>query len=122
MSFLKNIFGYSKKSQDSANNLLNAAGKVIITGYRQVASQNNSAPTAKTSDAKIIEIYQKVGSAFRTAAKQRGEQLPAENLNFIVWKFFKVYELMGDKMLDDHLKYEIDKYLNEGLRSDYRQS
>lgn len=97
------------------------AGPVIVNGYRQLAAANGSAPSAKTSDQKIIEIYQQVGSAFREASKERNEYLPAGYMNTIVFNFFQVYEMMGDTMFYEHLKYEVDKYINEGLRDDYKQ-
>jgi hypothetical protein len=95
-------------------------GKLIIDGYRRIAAIKGCAPSSKTTDKEIIEIYSKVGSAFRQAAMQRGEIIPADNLNFIVWKFFQVYEMMGDEMLISHLQYEVEKYLQEGLRPEYR--
>lgn len=97
------------------------AGKLIVNGYRRIAAANNIAPTSKTSDQKIIEIYQKVGTAFREASNKRNEHISAGNLNTIVLKFFQVYEMMGDTMLLEHLKYEVDKYIHEGLRQDYKQ-
>jgi hypothetical protein len=76
---------------------------------------------ANRYDQKIIEIYQRVGSAFREASNQRGEHIPAGHLNTVVLKFFQVYEMMGDTMFYEHLKYEVDKYIQEGLRPDYKQ-
>lgn len=42
-------------------------------------------------------------------------------MNYIVWKFIQVKEMMGAEMLDSHLEYELQKYLSEGLRPDYSQ-
>lgn len=95
-------------------------GKLIVDGYRRIAAIKGCAPSSKTTDKEIIEIYSKVGSAFRLAAEQRREIIPADNLNFIVWKLLQVYEMMGDEMLDSHLEYEVKKYLREGLRPEYR--
>jgi hypothetical protein len=78
-------------------------------------------PTEKTSDKKIIEIYSKVLTVFQQAAKQRGTRIPALNLNFMVLKFLQVYEIMGEAVLDSHLQYEVEKYLSEGLRPEYKQ-
>lgn len=94
---------------------------LVVSSYRRIAFQNGIAPTSKTSDDKIIEIYSKIGSAFKEASKQRNEHIAAGYLNTIVLKFFQVYEIGGDIMLDEHLSYEINKYLTEGLRSDYKQ-
>ena len=95
--------------------------KLIVDGYRRLASQQGCAPTSATTDQEIIEIYKNVGTAFREASKQRGEHLPAGIRNFIVWKFLQVKEMMGPEMLDSHLEYEVQKYLQEGLRPGYRQ-
>jgi hypothetical protein len=64
----------------------------------------------RTSDEKIMEIYQKDATAFRQVADQRGERIPAGVMNFIVWKFLQVYETLGKAMVDEHLAYEIEKY------------
>jgi hypothetical protein len=53
------------------------SGRLIVKGYRKIAVQHGCAPTAKTTDLKIIEIYTLVTTAFQQAAKQRGEQIPA---------------------------------------------
>lgn len=97
------------------------AGPIIVNGYRQIAKANDIAPTDKTSDIQILEIYQKVGTAFREASKQRNEHIPVGYLNTIVLKFYQVYEMMGETMLDQHLEYEVNKYIQEGLRPDYKQ-
>lgn len=118
------LFDFFKKKKQpitALDQFQAVAGPLIVNGYRRVASMNNIAPTAKTSDQKIIEIYQRVGSAFREASKERNEHITAGNLNTIVLKFFQVYEMMGETMFYEHLKYEIDKYIQEGLRTDYKQ-
>lgn len=96
------------------------SSRLIVKGYRGIAAQYGCAPTAKTTDAKIIEIYMLVTTAFHHAAKQRGEHIPASVGNHIVLKFFQVYEMMP-RHFEGHLRYEVEKYLNEGLRDDYRQ-
>lgn len=96
------------------------AEPLIVDSYRKIASINGIAPTSKTSDNKIIEIYSRVDSAFKEASKQRNEQIQVGYINTIVLKFIQVYEMGGDIFIEEHLKYEIDKYLIEGLRSDYK--
>lgn len=118
------LFNFSKKKEQPKtmlDRLQEIAIPAIVNGYRRIAASNNTAPTSKTSDKKIMEIYQLVGTAFREASTQRNENIPAGQINNIVWHFLQVYEMMGDTMLAEHLKYEIDKYLIEGLREDYRQ-
>lgn len=68
-----------------------------------------------------MEIYSKVGTAFHQAAERRGERIPALVQNYIVLKFFQVYEMFGEEKLQGHIKYEAEKYLAEGLRQDYKQ-
>ena len=97
------------------------SGKLIVRGYRQIAAQYGCAPTTKTTDQKIIEIYAKVGTAFHQAAERRGEHIPALVKNHIVLKFLQLFEMSGDAFLQEHLEYEINKYLREGVREDYRR-
>jgi len=68
-----------------------------------------------------MEICQKVGPAFHQVANQRGERIPAGVMNFIVWKFLQVDEMLGDATFDEHLAYELEKYAREGLRHDYKR-
>lgn len=123
MGFFKKLFGGSDEQKpktllDQAQQL---GGQLIVSRFRSIAKANNCAPTDKTSDQKIMEIYQQVGTAFRQEAENRGERIPAANLNGIVFKFIQVYEMAGDQFFYEHLKYEIDKYHREGLRPDYLQ-
>jgi hypothetical protein len=100
---------------------LDAAKEITVRAFRRIAAQRSCAPTAKTSNEKIWEIATMVGMAFRQAAEKRGEHIRAENLNFIILKFLQVYETMGERMLQEHLQYEVDRYLALGLRPDYRR-
>ena len=95
-------------------------GRLLVKGYRNLAPQQGVAPSSATSDDEIIEIYKKFGTAFKVASHERGEHIPAGQLNFIVWKFFQLKEISAEA-LDSHLEYEVAKYRSEGLRSDYRQ-
>jgi hypothetical protein len=36
-------------------------------------------------------------------------------------KFFNVYEEFGEDFMKVHLEYELDKYLQEGLRPEYQR-
>lgn len=122
MNYFKKIFASSDK--DKTKTLLTEAqlhaGKIIILGFRRIASQHNLAPSSKTSDEMIIEIYQKVGTAFREVSEKRCEILPAGYLNRIVFKFYQLYENYDQTFFDAHLQYEVSKYLEEGLRDDYK--
>jgi hypothetical protein len=120
MSFLKNLFGAPPKQRTMLDDVQAVSGRLVVKGYRRIAAQHGCAPTAKTSDQKIIEIHTLVSKAFHQAAERRGERIPALIDNHIVLKFLQVYEMMGDH-LQQHLQYEVEKYLAEGLRPDYKQ-
>lgn len=54
---------------------------LLVSSYRAIAEKRGRAPSAKTSDADIVRIYRRVGTAFRDVSKERGEHLPAGHLN-----------------------------------------
>ncbi|HTA95449.1 MAG TPA: hypothetical protein VK769_04925 [Verrucomicrobiae bacterium] len=120
MSFLKNLFGTPSKQQTMLDDVQQVSAKLIVKDYRKIAAQYRCAPTAKTTDQKIMEIYVLVTTAFHQAAEQRGERIPALFDNYIVLKFLELHEMMPGH-LEQHLQYEVKKYLVEGLRSDYKQ-
>lgn len=93
----------------------------LVKRLRKIGAFNNTAPTDKTSDEKIIEIYQLTCSSFRKASTKRNERIPADNLNTIAMKFFNVYEEFGEDFMKKHLAYELNKYTNEGLRQEYQK-
>ncbi len=111
----------NNKNRSMLDEVQDTGGKLIVSGYRRIGSQQQTAPTAETSDDEIIAIYKQVVTAFSEAASTRGEHLAAENLNYIAWKFLVVKEKMGTEMFYEHLKYEVNKYHEEGLREDYKQ-
>lgn len=117
------IFDIFKKKEPRTafDELQDLATPLIVNGYRHLGQANNCAPTSKTSDQKIMEIYQQVGSGFREASDQRNEYLPAGHMNTVVFKFLNIYEMMGQHMFNEHLKYEVSRYIHEGLREDYQQ-
>lgn len=88
---------------------------------RNIGEYNNTAPTDKTSDEKIIEIYTLICTSFRKASSEKQERIPADNLNTIAMKFFKVYEEFGEDFMQEHLEYELKKYTTEGLRPEYQR-
>ncbi len=100
---------------------LEASGKIIVNFYRELGAYNKCAPTARTTDIKIVEIYSLIGTGFQQAAEQKGEHIPAEFINRIVSGFLQIYETHGESFMQEHLRYEIEKYSREGLRPDYKQ-
>ena len=107
MSFLKNLFGAPPKQRTMLDDVQEVGGRLIVKGYRRIAAQHGCAPTAKTTDKKIIEIHTLVSNAFHQAAERRGERIPALFDNYIVLKFLQLYEMMGDH-LQQHLEYEVN--------------
>ena len=116
-----NFLKQKSKPRTMLDDVQEVSGRLIVKGYRKIAAQHGCAPTAKTTDAKIIELHTNVSKAFGQAAERRGEHIPALIQNYIVLKFIQVYEMLGEQRLQGHLQYEVDKYLAEGLRSDYKQ-
>ncbi|MDD3786045.1 MAG: hypothetical protein PHQ87_10905 [Hydrogenophaga sp.] len=112
-----------EKSGGMLSQAQSAAARVIVVGYRDIARRMGQgvAPTNKTSDSRLLEIYKAVAEAFRAAADRRGEHIKAECLNFIVWKFLQIEEMYGTDLFEKHLHYEVEKYLRDGLRPDYRE-
>lgn len=121
MGFLNWIFGEPKKPRTLYDDFLEAAVPAIVNGYRLVAAQRDCAPGPEIPDAKIFEIYQRVMEAFQSAAKARGERIPATILNNIVLYFLQSYQMFGEVRCESHLQYEIAKYTEDGLREDYKR-
>lgn len=96
------------------------AGESIVRCYRRLGKEAECAPTPVTSDDEILAIYSTVAKAFGEAAKQRRETITVGRINTIAWQFMRVKEQFGDAFLEEHLEYEVEKYLVEGLRREYR--
>ena len=121
MNWVKRLFGLTKQSRTKLGEVQEVGEKLVVAGYRHLAAHTGCAPTAKTSDQQIIEMYKLVSTAFQKTANQRSERLPGEILNYIVWKFLLAKERLGDDMVDQHLAYAIKKYHQEGLRPEYQR-
>jgi hypothetical protein len=92
----------------------------LIKRLRHIGEYSNTAPTDKTSDEKVIEIYTLICSSFRKASSEKKERILADNLNTIAMKFFKVYEEFGEDFMQEHLEYELSKFRTQGLREEYK--
>jgi uncharacterized protein (UPF0262 family) len=121
MGFLRKLFGGRAKQRTLLDEAQEVGGKLVVSAYRRFAVQQGCAPTAKTSDQKIVEIYFMVCETFREAARHKGERIPALNLNSIALHFLQVHEMSGEDFLQEHLQYEVDVYLRSGLRPGYQQ-
>lgn len=93
----------------------------LIRRYRNYARMSNRAPSPKTSDKQIIDIYETIASEFTGVARQRNEEISEDTINGIVLKFLQMHESFGREMFEQHLEYELQKYEMEGLRPDYKQ-
>jgi hypothetical protein len=121
MSFFNKLFKTPAKQQTVLDDVQKIGRRLIVKGYRRIAAQHSCAPTSKTTDQKIMEIYSQVSKSFHNAAGRRSEQIPALFENYIVLKFLQVHEMLGEQGFQGHLQYEVEKYLTEGLRQDYKQ-
>jgi hypothetical protein len=95
--------------------------RLIVENYRRVGRRQAVAPTEKTTDAEILKLFERVGSAFKSVADQRGEHLSAPRTNYIVWQFLQAHEGLNDDAFDAHLQQELARYRTEGLPAAYRK-
>ncbi|QKJ63336.1 hypothetical protein [Flavobacterium sp. M31R6] len=125
MTIIYPIFYFSyyilKRKPDEPVSSEDKLNTSLVKRLRNIGEYNNIAPTDKTSDEKIIEIYTLICSSFRKASSEKQERIPADNLNTIVMKFFKLYEEFGEDFMQEHLEYELKKYAIEGLRPEYKK-
>ncbi len=105
------MFRFFKKKPRSALDEINS---LTVQMYRPYLVHNKD-----ISDEKVLEIVQTVMRAFKQAAESKDESITGETLMNISAKFVKVYDLGGEDLFLEHLKYEISKYLDSGLRLDY---
>src|SRR5207253_1166423 len=114
--FFDRLFGRSQSQRTMYDEFLELATPLVVSGYRRVAAERGCAPEPGISDAEIIQIYQKVGTAFQDAARARGEILPAAIVNNIVLFFLQKYQMFGQtnrQFFNEHLAYEVHKYKKE---------
>lgn len=100
--------------------ILDEVQDITIKGFRGLAKANNIPPTSKTSDEDILRINSEIINAYRAVENKRDEVIPAKSLFAIAFHFMQVYETQGQKFYEEHLEYEIAKYLEVGLR-DYQK-
>ena len=110
-----------KKEPIEPISFLDKLDRSIVIRFREIGKYNNIAPTEKSSDKMIIEIYTLICKSFRKASLERNEHIPANNLNTIAMKFFKVYEELGEDFMNDHLEDELKKYNMEGLKEEFKE-
>jgi len=113
------IFDLFKKKEPRT--MLDEVQDATIQAFRNLAKTNGVPPTNKMTDKEILKISQETMTSFKEVAKQRDEHIQAGYLIAVAMKFFSVYEQFGQEFYNEHLEYELNKYLNEGLREDYKQ-
>lgn len=107
------MFGLFKKKK--SRTMLDEFNDAVVKMYRPLIKNNHD-----ISDAKILEIIQTVMRVFKEASERRGENISGESLSKIASKFVVVYDTLGEKFYLEHLKYEVNLYLESGLRKDYK--
>ena len=82
-----------------------------------------SVPTSlqKLSDKEILKVSKEVMNAFKAAGEHRVEIIPGSVLFNIAVKFLFLYETSGRKFYLEHLEYELSRYMEYGLREDYKR-
>jgi hypothetical protein len=142
MNFIKKLFGGNTLYDE----VKKRADKIVVDGYRKVAIVRYGqmekpayssvlvppiAPSYLTTDWKILDIYRRVLTAYQKAASKRQEIIPAKTLNFIAFCHMQKYELevfisnnsngieKGDKVQKEHLKSELQQYMQHGLNPKY---
>ena len=100
---------------------MRAARPLIIESFREYGRQYGLAPTAKTSDEEIFTLYQRVGTAFHVVAEERGERLNAGIKNNIALYFYQAFEALTPEFFEEHLRYELNRYRQSGLRETYER-
>lgn len=101
--------------------LRKTANGLVVSIFRNIYGQQDIGPSPEMSDDLILDVYRRVGLAFREMGKERCEFIESGVINVIVLKFLELYRTLGADFFDEHLQYEIQKYRREGLRPDYSQ-
>jgi hypothetical protein len=98
------------------------ASYLIVNRYRELAENQglSFSSSAKMSDRRLLDIYEKITRRFKDVARQRGEELSATRTNYIALYFMQIDEEKGGEFFNEHLDYELDKFLREGLRETYK--
>ena len=91
--------------------LLDELNATTASLYRPLLNNRKDA-----SDDDIMEIVQTVMRAYKAAADSKSETIPASTLLDICSHFVGVYDLKEHDFFMEHLKYEINVYLESGLR------
>lgn len=108
----------SPNKSESSRTAFDEVHDVVVAGFRLAAKEYSIAPSAKTSDDEILQIYSLTLNAWRDASKLRNEQIPVTFINYIALQFMQAYENMGQKIFASQFEYELQRYIDNGLRQD----
>ena len=106
-----------RENGNEANNTDHTLGSITnmsgaeIKGILQTATEEE-----------LHEIFNEVTSFFKAVAEQRGECIPDEYLETVFIKFLAIYKTMGKVFYTEHLKEELNWYIEKGLREDYKKN
>lgn len=118
MRWLMNLLGLRPKPETYDSQERDRLRELLVPHYRELGAALGCAPTAKTSDDRIMEIFELVTMGFNMASKKRGERIPASVLDRLVFNFMGVYESLPEELANERLRYELARYLRDGLRLD----
>lgn len=101
------LFKRKKSKQDEAKDAMVAIFRPMLPEH------------SKMTDKQILQAIHTTMTAFKKAAEAKGDDISADSLIKISAKFVLVYDMVGSEFFQEHLNYEINKYLSSGLRPDY---
>ena len=96
--------------------------ETTVKMFRSIGKANGIKEIDSLSEETIMHIAQEVMTTFKNAAQEKGETIPGGYLLTIAMKFISLFAITGEQFYQEHLNYEIKKYLNEGLREDYKRN
>lgn len=121
MGLLSKIFGFDKKRIADETFLkdmeIENEHYEVIQMFRNKTKENNI--KLSITDKEIVYISQSIFYYFPQVAKNRGERVDSNILFSIAESFMYKYQMTGNDFYLKQLQYELDKYMNEGLRNDY---
>ena len=121
MGLLSKIFGFGKKRTADETFLkdmeIENEQYEVIQMFRNKTKENNI--KLSITDKEIVYISQSIFYYFPQVAKNRGERIDSNILFSIAESFMYKYQMTGNDFYLKQLQYELDKYMNEGLRNDY---
>ena len=119
MNFLSRIFNAERDVQPDRP--LQEADLRLVSEFRKAAESQKCSPTEKMTDTQIINTFLIVTKAFGEASEKRREHLSPDHLRHVVLKFLNTIESYGEDVFKESLSADLEYYLKNGLRADYRK-